>query len=54
MGTRDDRVDAYIARSADFAKPILTYLRSGSASRLEGLVQVVAGLIFGAQSAEST
>ena len=27
MGTRDPRVDAYIAKSADFAKPILTYLR---------------------------
>jgi uncharacterized protein YdeI (YjbR/CyaY-like superfamily) len=27
MGTRDPRVDAYIAKSADFAKPILTYIR---------------------------
>jgi uncharacterized protein YdeI (YjbR/CyaY-like superfamily) len=27
MGTRDDRVDAYIAKSADFARPILTHLR---------------------------
>jgi uncharacterized protein YdeI (YjbR/CyaY-like superfamily) len=27
MGTRDKRVDAYIAKSADFAKPILGYLR---------------------------
>ena len=27
MGTRDPRVDAYIARSADFAKPILTHIR---------------------------
>jgi uncharacterized protein YdeI (YjbR/CyaY-like superfamily) len=27
MGTRDDRVDAYIANSADFARPILTHLR---------------------------
>jgi uncharacterized protein YdeI (YjbR/CyaY-like superfamily) len=27
MGTRDKRIDAYIAKSADFAKPILTYLR---------------------------
>jgi uncharacterized protein YdeI (YjbR/CyaY-like superfamily) len=27
VGTRDKRVDAYIAKSADFAKPILTYLR---------------------------
>jgi uncharacterized protein YdeI (YjbR/CyaY-like superfamily) len=28
MGTRDDRVDAYIARSVDFAKPILSHLRA--------------------------
>lgn len=27
MGTRDKRVDAYIAKSADFAKPILSALR---------------------------
>lgn len=27
MGNRDVRVDAYIAKSADFAHPILTYLR---------------------------
>ena len=27
MGTRDPRVDAYIAKQADFAKPILTHLR---------------------------
>ena len=27
MGTRDPRVDAYIAKSADFAKPILMYIR---------------------------
>jgi uncharacterized protein YdeI (YjbR/CyaY-like superfamily) len=27
MGKRDPRVDAYIAKSADFAKPILTQLR---------------------------
>jgi uncharacterized protein YdeI (YjbR/CyaY-like superfamily) len=27
MGARDPRVDAYIAKSADFAKPILEYLR---------------------------
>lgn len=27
MGTKDPRVDAYIARSADFARPILTHLR---------------------------
>ncbi len=28
MGKRDPRIDAYIARSADFAKPILTHLRA--------------------------
>jgi uncharacterized protein YdeI (YjbR/CyaY-like superfamily) len=27
MGTRDPRIDAYIANSADFARPILTHLR---------------------------
>ena len=27
MGKRDSRIDAYIARSADFAKPILSHLR---------------------------
>ena len=27
MGTRDPRIDAYIARAADFAQPILTHLR---------------------------
>jgi len=27
MGTRDKRIDAYIAKSAEFARPILTYLR---------------------------
>jgi hypothetical protein len=28
MGMRDPRIDAYIAKSADFAKPILTHLRN--------------------------
>jgi hypothetical protein len=27
MGKRDPRVDAYIAKSADFAKPILSHMR---------------------------
>ncbi|MGA9406397.1 MAG: YdeI/OmpD-associated family protein [Bacteroidota bacterium] len=27
MGKRDNRIDAYIAKSADFAKPILNHLR---------------------------
>jgi len=28
MGTKDPRIDAYIAKSADFAKPILKHLRA--------------------------
>jgi uncharacterized protein YdeI (YjbR/CyaY-like superfamily) len=28
MATRDPRIDAYIARSADFAQPILTHIRN--------------------------
>jgi len=28
MPSRDKRIDAYIAKSADFARPILTYLRA--------------------------
>ena len=28
MSKRDERIDAYIAKSADFAKPILTHLRA--------------------------
>ncbi len=28
MGTKDPRVDAYVAKSADFAKPILSHLRT--------------------------
>jgi uncharacterized protein YdeI (YjbR/CyaY-like superfamily) len=27
MGKRDDRIDAYIGKSAEFAKPILTHIR---------------------------
>ena len=27
MGTKDPRIDAYIAKSAEFAKPILTHIR---------------------------
>jgi uncharacterized protein YdeI (YjbR/CyaY-like superfamily) len=29
MGTTDPRIDAYIAKAADFAKPILTHIRAG-------------------------
>jgi len=28
MGTRDERIDAYITKAPDYAKPILEYLRS--------------------------
>ena len=28
MGTKDTRIDAYIARSADFARPILVHIRA--------------------------
>ena len=28
MGTKDKRIDAYIAKAAPFARPILTYLRA--------------------------
>lgn len=28
MGKKDPRIDAYIARSAEFARPILTHLRA--------------------------
>src|SRR5512143_2656288 len=28
MGSRDKRIDAYIAKSADFARPILTHIRA--------------------------
>lgn len=27
MGTKDPRIDGYIAKSADFARPILVHLR---------------------------
>jgi hypothetical protein len=30
MGQRDPRLDAYIASSADFAKPILNHIRARS------------------------
>lgn len=28
MGKKDPRIDAYVAKSADFARPILKHLRS--------------------------
>ena len=39
MATRDPRVDAYIARSADFAKPILTSIRETVHSACPGVVE---------------
>jgi hypothetical protein len=39
MGTRDPRVDAYIAKSADFAKPILTYIRETVHAACPGVVE---------------
>ena len=44
MGKKDPRVDAYIAKSADFARPILVYLR---AVVHEGCPEVVEGIKWG-------
>lgn len=44
MGKKDPRVDAYIAKSADFARPILIYLR---AVVHEGCPEVVEGIKWG-------
>jgi uncharacterized protein YdeI (YjbR/CyaY-like superfamily) len=41
MGTRDPRVDAYIAKSADFAKPILTHLRDVVHSACPDVVETI-------------
>ena len=41
MGTRDPRVDAYIARSAEFARPILIHLRGRIVRATEDLGQEV-------------
>src|SRR5690606_32772232 len=37
MGTRDPRVDAYIARSADFARPLLAAIREAAHAALPGM-----------------
>ena len=48
MGTRDPRVDVYIAKSADFAKPILTYIRDVAESISPRLASAaLAGLVDG-------
>jgi hypothetical protein len=39
MGKKDPRVDAYIARSAEFARPILTHLRSRVHEGCPGVVE---------------
>jgi len=41
MGTRDPRIDAVIARSADFAKPILTYLREAVHAGCPDVVETI-------------
>ena len=41
MGTRDPRVDAYIAKSADFAKPILTHIRDTMHAACPGVVETM-------------
>jgi hypothetical protein len=41
MGTRDPRVDAYIAKSADFAKPILVYIRDTMHAACPDVVETV-------------
>lgn len=41
MGTRDPRVDAYIAKSAEFARPILTHLREVVHSACPDVVETI-------------
>ncbi len=41
MGTRDPRVDAYIAKSPDFAKPILLHIREAAHSGCPGVVETM-------------
>ena len=41
MGTRDPRVDAYIAKSADFAKPILTHIRDTVHAAVPDVVETI-------------
>ncbi len=39
--SRDPRIDAYIAKSADFAKPILTYLRNAVHAAVPGVQETI-------------
>ena len=41
MGTRDPRIDAYIAKQKDFARPILTHLRAVVHSACPDVVETV-------------
>ena len=41
MGTRDPRIDAYIVKSADFAKPILTYVREAIHAACPGVEESI-------------
>ena len=41
MGTRDPRVDTYIAKSADFAQPILTHIREVMHSACPDVVETM-------------
>ena len=41
MGNRDNRVDAYIARSSKFAQPILTHLRTLVRAACPGAVETI-------------
>ena len=41
MGSRDSRVDAYIARAAPFARPILAYLRTAVHAGCPAVVETI-------------
>ena len=41
MGTRDPRIDAYIARAAPFAQPVLTHLREAVHAGSPGVVETI-------------
>ena len=41
MGTKDPRVDAYIARAAPFAQPLLSTLRERMHAACPGLTETV-------------
>ena len=41
MGKKDPRIDAYIAKSADFAKPILTELRKRTHAACPDVIETI-------------